>query len=265
VLAGGDVFWLGSARSALHRTRADGTGDDVVARAVRGDNLVADAAHVYWTETLGSYGQGAGAVHMLPFAAAPGTAPTTLVTAAVNEEIASLAIRDGVLYWTPFGAIGATAYSSVMRRAPVAALADGDAGVIVGVPSSPFGLFAAADALYFTHFPNLWTTAVARLPAAGTPVETIVTLPIEQSGEGFAIAGDSVIVTAASLSRGCGTTPSLNLFAAPVDGGPPSLIADQMRTAAIAAPAGIVYVAADGRLTAMSLDYMRALRVALAP
>ncbi len=152
-----------------------------------------------------------------------------------------------------------------MRRAPVAALAGGDAGVVVGMPSSPFALFAATDALYFTHFPNLWTTAVARLPAGGPPVETIVTLPTEQSGEAFAIAGDSLIVTAASLSRGCGSTPSLNLFAAPVDGGPPSLIADQMRTAAIAAPAGIVFVAADGRLTAMSLDYARALRIALAP
>ena len=92
-----------------------------------------------------------------------------------------------------------------------------------------------------------------------------MTLPIEQIGEGFAIAGDSLLVTAANLSRGCGTTPSLNLFAAPVDGGPPSLIANQMRTAAIAAPAGIVFVAVDGRLTAMSLDYVRALRVALAP
>ena len=113
LLAGGFVFWLGSARSALHRTRADGSGDDVVARAVRGDNLAADAANIYWTEALGSYGQGAGAVRMLPFAAAPGAAPVTLVTAAVNEEIASLAIRDGVLYWTPFGAIGATQYNSV--------------------------------------------------------------------------------------------------------------------------------------------------------
>ena len=266
LLAGGFVFWLGSARSALHRTRADGTADDVViARAVRGDNLAADDANVYWTEVLGSYGQGAGAIRVLPLAAAPGDAPVTLVTAAVNEEIASLAIRDGVLYWTPFGAIGATQYSSTMRRAPVAALTGGDSGVVVGVPSSPSGLFAATDALYFTHFPNLWTTALARLPASGPPVETLVTLPVEQSGEGVAIAGDSLIVTAASLSRGCGSTPSLNLFAAPVDGGPPSLIADQMRTAAIAAPAGIVFVAVDGRLTAMSLDYVRALRIALAP
>jgi hypothetical protein len=267
LLAGGFIFWMGSARSALHRTRADGAGDDIVAPIVRGDNLTADATNVYWTEALGSYGQGAGAVRSLPIAAAPSASPVTLVAAAVNDEIASLAVRDGVLYWTPFAAIGATQYSAVMRSAPLATLAPagGEAGVVVSVPSSPSGLFAEADALYFTHFPNLWTTAVARLPADGQPVEPLVTLPAEQSGESVAIAGDSLLVTAANVSRGCGATPSLNLFAAPADGGPPSLIADQMRTAAIAAPAGIVFVAADGRLTAMSLDYVRALRVALAP
>ena len=265
LLAGGFIFWLGAARSALHRTRADGAGDDVVARTVRADNLTADVTNVYWTEALGSYGQGAGAVRTLPVAAPAGAAPVTLVAAAVSDEIASLAVRDGVLYWTPFAAVGATQYSSEMRSAPLATLGGGDAGVVVSVPSRPSGLFAEADALYFTHFPNLWTTAVARLPADGQPVEPLVTLPVEQSGEGVAVAGGNLLVTAANLSRGCGAMPSLNLFAAPADGGPPSLIADQMRTAAIAAPAGIVFVAVDGRLTAMSLDYVRALRIALAP
>ena len=52
LLAGGFIFWLGSARSALHRTRADGASDEVVARAVRGNNLVADAARKQYGLTI---------------------------------------------------------------------------------------------------------------------------------------------------------------------------------------------------------------------
>ena len=265
LLAGGFVFWLGSARSALHRTRAAGGGDEVLTRAVRGDNLAADAANVYWTDVLGRDAQGSGAIRMLSQGARAGDAPLTLATADVNEEISSLAVRDGAVYWTPFGTIGSTMYTSVLRSAPLAELVAGrDPGTVPSTLTSPFGLSAGSDAIYFAQFANLWTTVYARLPGGNGPAELLATLPIEQTGRGVAIAGDNLLLSA-SATIGCGQQPSLKLFAAPAQGGQPVLIADEMRTPAIAAPDGVVYVGGDGRLTAMSVAYAHDLRVALAP
>ena len=99
---------LGATRRCTGRAPTGG-GDVVIARAVRGDNLAADAAQHLLDGGAGQLRPGRGRrFACCRIAARRAPPPLTLVTAAVNEEIASLAIRDGVLYWTPFGAIGAT-------------------------------------------------------------------------------------------------------------------------------------------------------------
>jgi hypothetical protein len=259
LLAPAHVFWSRwEGAKQIHRTRKDGTADEVVATTAGDTNLDTDGSNVYWTEDTGQFG-GAGVVHALPADAPAGSAPQTLVEVWAAYAVCSLAARGGALYWTPCAEIGATTYQATLWVGTVEALAGGDPGAaIAAAPRDPFALtFAGDDLLSATH-PDLYTTSLARLPGGGAP-QTIATLPREAFFAGMAATRDWLLVTSTDgQAHAPGQARALRLSAAPLAGGPLEILVDGIRTPAIVGGPGVLFVDASGHLVALPIDEIAA-------
>jgi hypothetical protein len=181
--------------------------------------------------------------------AAPGSMPATLVQVGFDQDISLLAARDGTLYWTSYISVGSTVYSAMLWRAPLDALANGGAGTSLDAAGNPYAATSIDADLLLAVFFDYWTTGIARLPRDGAP-QPIATLPRDESVVGLA-AIDTWALASTNPSFGCGATPALNLFAAPLAGGTPKLVARGLRAPAIAASQGVVFVDADRHLVAL--------------
>jgi len=254
LLAPDHVLWSSSDR-VLHRVRKSGGSDERLASLGIDARLAVDAGGVYWTEHSGIDAQGAsthGFIRALGHDAPAGSTPATLLEVPLLQDVSSLAARAGALYWTPSPSV-ATIYYSTLWTAALAALAGGDAGRAVDAPSNPFVLTVAADDLLIAYYPDRFTTGLARLPPDGA-AQTIATLPQQDHGflVGLAATDGWLLATMQPPhSEGCDRAV-LQLYAMPLAGGAPHVIATGLRTAAIAAPQGIVFVDAEKRLMAIA-------------
>jgi hypothetical protein len=250
LLSSSHVFWMGSDRATLHRTPKDGTADERLAAVNDGDHLAGDGSAVYWTESAripdGDDSIDGSAIRSLPRDATSGSPPTTLLLS--FDAISSLAVADGTAYWTPFP--NATVYDANIWSSTVAALAGGASGTELGGLRSPYDLTSFGGQIYFAYYPDLWTTALGRLAADGGE-QSIGVLPDGDGDVSLALADGWLLASAASGADGCGGNPSQRLWATPLAGGAPKLIAQGLRTAAIAAPQGIVFVDASQHLVAL--------------
>jgi hypothetical protein len=247
VPAGSSVFWVGSNQSGLHRTRKDGGGDEIAVALPTIGRLAGAAGGVYWTEGTSSNGDG-GVIRALAVDAAPGSTPATLVQLGFDQDISSLAAGDDALYWTPYDAVGSTVYTAMLWTAPLGLLANGGAGTALEAFGSPYAATSTDADLLFAFDIDYWTSGIARLPRNGAP-QPIATLPRDDSVVGLAAVDAWAL---ASTNPGFGCSATLNLFAVPLAGGAPKLVAQGMRAPAIAAPQGIVFVDADGHLVALA-------------
>jgi len=248
LLSSSDVFWMGGDRATLHRTPKDGTADERLATVSEGDHLASDGTVIYWIESGRTYGAGSidgSVIRFLPRDAAAGSPPTTLLLS--FDAISSLAVVDGTAYWTPFP--NATVYYADIWSSTVPALAGGATGAKLPGLHSPYGLANLGGQIYFDYYQNLWTTGLAGL-TAGAGEQSIAVLPTLEYGVGLAVA-DGWLLASTDPNGTCGETPAFNLFATPIAGGTPKLIVQGMRTPAIAAPQGIVFVDAQKRLVAL--------------
>ena len=245
------VFWSSSNPTAIHRTRKDGSGDETLASPASAwpGRLAADTSSVYWSDRVPD-GEG-GAVRALPLDAPAASTPTTLVRAASDQDIYSLAAHRDALYWTPFKAV-ASSYMSTLWSATLDELAQGSGGAAVDAPRSPYALTSTGGDLLFAFYADPWTSSIARLPVGGAP-QTMGTLPTGESVLGLA-AVDGWALASTDPGGGCNLAPLMNLYATPLAGGTPKLIAQGIRAAAIAAPQGIVFVDADRHLVALPAD-----------
>jgi hypothetical protein len=242
---------MGGDRATLHRTRQDGTADERLAAVASGDALVTDGSALYWTESARGYADGyvdGSVIRSLPRDAGPGSAPTTLLLS--FSAISSLAVSGGIAYWTPYP--NATVYYSDVWSAPVPALARGQLGAKLPGLRSPYALTRAEGELYFAFFQDLWTSGLARLTAAGVEA-SLAMLPTSEYDVHLAVA-DRWLLASTNPHPGCLAEPALNLFATPLAGGIPKLIAKDMRTSAVAAPEGIVFVDGSKHLVALPPD-----------
>jgi hypothetical protein len=258
-IGGGNIFWTGTQRvSALHRTKDDGAADDVFTSSLVGVSyLAADATNVYWTEVWGQDDQGTGVIRMLPLSAAPDTAPTLLVSLGMDDEVSSLAALDGALYWTPYGAVGATMYHATLWTAPVSVLAAGGTGTTAFANQPPYGLTTIGDAIALAYYQDLWTSTVAILPQSTGWPQAVAVLPEESFVSGLSAADGWIYVTAGP-GPACGSIPSLQLYAIPEQGGALLQVATGLRTAAVSGPAGMTYVDQSGALVSLPYDGLRA-------
>jgi hypothetical protein len=147
ILAGDDVYWVDRIVGALHHVRRDGGGDDVLkSNLIRPGTLATDDERVYWSECT-YVGEGGGVIRALARGAAPGTAPTTLVSLDPLDAVESLAVSGGVVYWVQFISVDATIYISGLFTAPTATLLAGGAGTPNAHGGDTFGLTATVAAV----------------------------------------------------------------------------------------------------------------------
>jgi len=250
LLSSSYAFWMGGDRATLHRTRKDGTADDHLAAVAEGDSLTSDGNSIFWTESSRTYAAGyadGSVIRTLSQDAPAGSPVSTLLLS--FDQIYSLAVVDGAAYWTP--APNATIYYSDVWTGTIQALAGGDFGTKIPGLQSPYGLTGVGGDLYFGFYQDLWTTGLGRLAAGGGAEQAIATLPTEEYGATLAVADGWLFASTNPGARSCNEPPTFHLYAAPLDGGPPKLIAVGMQTPAIVAPQGIVFVDAAKHLVAL--------------
>jgi hypothetical protein len=236
------VFWF-AADVTLHRTRKDGVGDDQLARTTWGDSLTSDGRNLYWTETVDASTRRRQLVRTLPIGAVPGTPPALVVNP--DQFIESVAARDGRLFWAQVIVADWPVFESTLWSIPVDEVAPG-ASAIAG-SSRSFRLSVAGSELLFLNQHDIWTVSVGRLAPAGEPQTVAMLQPYDRVLQVDA-AGNWLL---ASTMSDVADSREIRLLAFPLAGGEPKIIAQGLRTAAIGAPAGIVYVDAAQRLVVL--------------
>jgi hypothetical protein len=246
VASGNDLFWLDHVKGAVHRTRADGSADEVLADGLTGPaTLAVDDARLYWSEV--SYlGQGGGRIRSLPRDARPGDPPATLVSVGQMSAISSLAASRGTLYWTSFISIGSTVYYASLFAGSTESLLQGGSGSLVD-GSNPYAVTATGDAVFYSYYRNLWTTVLVQMPSVSGPGNLLSILPVGVTLTGLAVTDSWLVVTGdSSVGR--------DLYIAPRPGAGLVRIAQGLRTAAIVGPAGITFIDASGALVFIKTD-----------
>lgn len=238
VAAGTDLYWLDRAAATLHRTRADGSADDILASGLaEPDTLAVDDTRIYWGESSTD----GGFVRSLPRDATPGDAPATLVSAGSGQAISSLAASAGKLYWTSFTAVGATVYYATLFAASTDDLMRGGSGAAID-GNNPYGVTTAGGAVFCGDHRDMWTTALMGLSSTATAPNLLSILPIDVGLKGIAVTGSWLIVT------GAAPTVGTDLYVAPRMGAGLVRVAQGLRTPAVVGPAGITFVDASGAL-----------------
>ena len=245
------AFWAPTDRASIHRTRKDGTGDEIIAPATRAE-IAVDADNVYWTEILpgpADLGQGGGVVLSLPHGAAPGSAPAKRVQVSSYDEVWALAVFDGSLFWSDTEVVGTTVSYANLAWGPLSGLDGTWRGWAVNLYGNSRGLSVAGGHVYVASEDPMYVTSLARLSSKGE-AQTIGTLPGHGGTRGVAVVDDWVLVSVASGT--CSQPASVDLAAIPVGGGEPRPVATGLHTAAVALGPGIVFVDGSNRLVAMS-------------
>jgi hypothetical protein len=244
--SGSDVYWLDKINGTLHRTHADGSGDDVLADGLNSpDTLAIDDTRVYWSEV--SYlGEGGGRIRSLPRDAAPGGAPATLVSVGLMNAISSLAASRGTLYWTAFISIGSTVYYASLFAGSTDTLLSGGSGSSID-GSNPYAVTATGGAVFYGYHRDLWTTVLVDLPSASGPGNLLSILPVNVGLAGLAATDSWLIVTGDS-------SVGTDLYIAPRHGAGLVRIAQGLRTPAIVGPAGVTFIDASGALVFIKTD-----------
>jgi hypothetical protein len=243
------IFWHAAGAATLHRTSKDGTTDGILVSGLRAaTNLIVDDTRVFWSEVQDQYCQGAEIIRSVLQTAGPGTAPATLYAAPGNQEMWSLAALAGVLYWTPFDAVGATMYYADLWSAPIAPLLDGIGAASLGLADKrPYVLFADVGALYVGYFQDSWTTIVGHFAPDDHTIQPVATLPVNVDLLGIAIAGPWLVATS------MGEIGQSRLYVAPLRGAGFVIVAEHVRTVAAMGPAGVTFVDGAGRLLVISM------------
>jgi hypothetical protein len=260
ILAGDDIYWLDLVGSVLHHVRRDG-GDEVLAsNLVRPGSLAADDDRVYWSECTYE-GRGGGVIRALPRGVAPGSAAVTLFTADLFSAIGSLAVSSDALYWTEFNSF-ATIYFGGLFSAPVAALMSGGGATGLDHAGASYGVAAIGGQIYFGAFHGTFeeATIVARLYEPGDLLYSLSILPFQVSLTAIAVVDDVLAVTGTQAEG-----QSKNLYAFPVDGAGPILVAQNLQTAAVTGPSGATFVDAAGNLVAIAPADLKAAALNRAP
>jgi len=258
ITAGNDLFWVASRAlpdhhwmTVLHRTSKDGARDEVVADDVLIDDfvtLVADDTFVYWNDNV-SLTEGGARIRAFPRNAPVGTPPSTVVTVPTGMEIASVAVNDRSLYWTPFRAIGSTVFPGKLWTGDKRALAAGDGASARQVSSaSARALVAHGDDLFFVYLPDLWSSRFARWSGDGQVIDVV------QLNDGLdsAVFVDRWAIL--SLSAGSCGVNTRRLVAVPTSAGSATVttIAEGPITPVALGAQGITFVNAEHELVAIS-------------
>ena len=258
ITAGDDLFWVASRAlpdhhwmTVLHRTSKDGARDEIVADdllSVDFITLVADDTFVYWNDNV-SLTEGGARVRAFPRGAPVGTPPVTVVTVPTLMEIASIAVNERSLYWTPFRAIGSTIFPGELWTGDKRALAAGDGSSARQLSSaSARGLFTRGDDLFFTFLPDLWSSAFAHW-LGDDQVDDVVQLT---DGLDSAVFVDRWAIL--SLSAGSCGVNTRRLVAVPTSAGTATMttIAEGPVTPVALGAQGITFVNAEQQLVAIS-------------
>jgi hypothetical protein len=258
ITAGNDLFWVASRAlsdhhwmTVLHRTSKDGSRDEVVADDLLIDDfitLVADDTSLYWNDIV-SVTEGGARIRAFPRNAPIGTPPVTVATVPTGNEIASVAVNEQSLYWTPFRAIGSTAFPGELWTGAKRALAAGDSTSARQLSSaSARGLVTHGDDLFFTYLPDLWSARFARWSAAG---EVIDLVELKDGLDSLVFVDRWAIL---SISGGSCGRNTRRLVAVPTSAGsgPPTTIAEGAVTPVALGAEGITFVNAQQQLVAIS-------------
>lgn len=253
---GTDVFWIGQGPSAVRRTSKDGAADVILANGLAAPATIAvDDAHVFWSENTnpGTSCQGNGVIRALPQTAAPGTNPASLAMAP-GQDIATLAVKGGALYWAAFDAPGSTIYQGAwIWTAPISALPAGAAPTQLGLTSMAYALVPSAGRMYVAYVAGEvpWATSLAEFTRDDGPLELVVPSFEDASITSVAVIDESWLALSVSGSSPHGT--ERQLYVAPTTGAGMVLAAVGLETDAVAGPTGPTFVDASGHLVALPL------------
>jgi hypothetical protein len=246
VAVGSDVFWLDRPAGVLHRTRADGSGDDVLADGLYvPDTLAIDDTHVYWSE-LAQPGQLGGVVRSLRRDAAPDDEPVPLVAVGPMYAISSLAVSGGTLYWTSYTGVVTTDDRSGLYAAATDA-PPGDSRGIRLDGNNPFRATATGGAVLYGTLRDTHTNVLMDLPSLSDPPKLLSILPAGVVLGGLAATDDWLIVTGRSSA-------GWEIHVAPRTGAGLVRIAQGIRCPAILGPAGITFIDGSGALVFIETD-----------
>ena len=232
------MLWF-AADVTLHRTRKDGGGDDELARTAWGGSLASDGRNLYWTRD-------ARPRTALPTAHATDRRASRHAADRPGRRRSGHRIRRGARRPVLLGANHRLGLAGVridaLERACRCARPPEAATAIAG-SSRSFALAAAGAELLFLNQHDNWTVSLGRLAPSGEPQSVTVLQPYDSVMQVDVADGWLLATTMSRLDD----SQTLRLVATPLAGGEPKIVAQGLRTAAIGAPAGIVYVdAAQG-------------------
>jgi hypothetical protein len=253
-----DVFWIGRQPSAVRRTSKDGATDVILANALSSPSTLAvDDTRVYWSEDANLYGgcQGSGYIATLLQSAAPGTAPTSLAWVQGEQDIDTLAVKGGSLYWVAFDSVGSTIYQGAwIWTAPVSALlARAATPTMLSFSNLPYALFPSGQKMYFAYVAGQvpWATGLAEFTRDEGPLEDLAYFPDATITSVTVLDGDWLAVSVSGTAPNGGAEGQL--YVAPISGAGMTLAAVGLETNAVAGPTGATFVDTSGHLMVLPL------------
>jgi len=248
---GTDVFWIGGQPPAVRRTSKDGASDAILANGICSPATIAvDDVYVYWSDDANPSGdncQGNGIIRTLPQTAAPGTGPISLASVQEPQNIATLAVQAGALYWAAFDAPGSTVYQGAwIWTAPVSVLLAGGRATSFGLTDTTYALLPIGETMYVASFEDRETTTLAELGSNGYSFAPLSILPTEAFVTFVAIVDQSWLAVTAVFGSN-----DRRLYVAPATGAGLVLAAVGLATNAVAGPTGATFVDTFGRLVAL--------------